>query len=174
MFRRLPALLFLVFLCLSRLLFVGTSCFAERPCYVPAQASEHAGQDICLTAHVYAVIDSEDGTRYLDVCPASSPDKSCLVTVISLEADRKSVGALQELADKDVRLRGVLHATEGHYYLLLSDARQLRGGPEKFRPNPQLMRGFAADSGAMAFRDPAMSSRGHKSESTFKGTATAN
>jgi hypothetical protein len=174
MSRRLPAFLSLAFFFLSGPLIVVASCFAERPCYAPALVSEHAGQDICLNAHVYAVIDSEDGTRYLDVCPASSPDKTCLVTVISLAADRKSVGTLQALADTDIRLRGVLHATEGHYYLLLSDARQLRGGPEKFRPNPELMRGFAADSGAMAFRDPATRSRGHKTQSTFKGTAAAN
>jgi hypothetical protein len=169
MSRRGPALLFLF-----GLLVVAASCFAERPCYTPAQASEYAGKDVCLNAHVYAVLDSEDGTRYLDVCPASAPDKRCLVTVISLAADRKSVGSLQGLVDQDIHLRGVLHATEGHYYLLLSDARQLHGGAEKFRPNPELMRGFGADSGAMAFRDPAMSSRGHKGSSTFKGTATAN
>jgi hypothetical protein len=169
MYRRVPALLFLF-----GLLVVAASCFAEHPCYAPAQASGHAGKDICLTAHVYAVLDSVDGTRYLDVCPASTPDKSCLVTVISLAADRKSVGSLQGFINQDIHVRGVLHATEGHYYLLLSDARQLHGGAEKFRPNPELTRGFGADSGGMAFRDPAMSGTGHKGGSTFKGTATAN
>ncbi len=169
MSRCTPALLFL-----SGLLVVVASCFAEHPCYAPAQASEHTGKDICLDAHVYAVLNSEDGTRYLDVCPASAPDKSCLVTVISLAADRKSVGSLQNLIDRDIHLRGVLHATEGHYYVLLSEARQLHGGSEKFRANPELMRGFGAESGGMAFRDPALSRHGHKGGSTFKGTAAAN
>jgi hypothetical protein len=174
MSRRLPAFLCLAFFYLSVPLIVVASCSAERPCYTPSQVGEHAGKDICLSAHVYAVIESAGGTRYLDVCPASTPDKSCLLTVMSLASDRGSVGSLQALADKDIQLRGVVHETEGHYFLLLSSARQLHGGSEKFRANPDLMRGFAANNGATAFRDPALTSRGRKTESVFKGTATAN
>ena len=50
-------------------LLVATACLAAtRPCYTPAEASDHAGKEICLNAHIYDVVENADGTRYLDVC----------------------------------------------------------------------------------------------------------
>ncbi len=151
-------------------LLVVAACFASsRPCYTPEQAGEHAEKEICLAAHVYDVVENDDGTRYLDVCRPGVPDESCRFTVVSLPSDRKEVGSLDSMRDQDVRVRGVVHTVRGQSMMLLSHARQFRDGPEKFHPNPELISGFSAGSEAMAFRDPAMSGHKHRSASLFKG-----
>jgi len=117
------------------------------------------------------VVENEDGTRYLDLCRPGTPDESCRMTVVSLAADRKDVGALESLRQQDVHVRGVIHAAHGQSMMLLSHARQFRDGPEKFRPNPELLSGFSAGSEGTAFRDPAMSAHRQKKASVFRGQA---
>ncbi len=149
-------------------LLIVAACFA-RPCYTPEQAAGHSDKEICLQAHVYDMVESEDGTRYLDVCKPDTPDESCRFTIVSLPADRKEVGSLDALREQDIQLRGVVHTVRGQSVMLLSHARQLHDGAEKFRPNPQLMSGFSAGSENTAFSDPAMRSHRQRSASLFKG-----
>ncbi len=146
-------------------LLVATACFAgSRPCYTPDEASDHAGKEICLSAHVYDVVENPDGTRYLDVCKPDTPDESCRFTIVSMAVDRKDVGTLDTVREQDVHLRGTVHAMHGQAIMLLSSARQFHDGPEKFRPNPELLGGFSAGSEGTAFRDPGMTAhRSHKS-----------
>ncbi len=152
-------------------LLVITACFASesgRPCYSAEEAAAHAGKEICLAAHVYDIKESEDGTRFLDVCAPGQSEESCRFTVMSLGADRKEVGQLESLRDADIRLRGTVHSMHGQSVMLLSHARQFRDGAEKFRPNPELLAGFNAGEGKTAFRDPNMSSKKQHSASVFK------
>ena len=160
----------LLLLSLLAPLLIATACLAaKRPCYSPEEAAAHAGKEICLSAHVYDVAEDPDGTRYLDVCKPGSPDESCRFSVVSLAQDRATVGPLTKLAMQDVQLRGTVRAIGGRSLILLSDQRQLHDGPEKFRPNPELMRGFSAGTADTAFHDPAMNTRRH-SKSAFAGT----
>lgn len=152
-------------------LLVVAACFAARPCYTPEEASAHDGKDICVAAHVYDVVETEDGTRYLDVCKPGSEDGTCRFTVVSLSADRKEVGSLERIKAQDVQLRGVVHAMHGQSMMLLSHARQFHDGPEKFHPNASLMAGFGADREGAAFRDPSMSTRRQHHSSVFSGKA---
>ncbi len=155
-------------------LLVVTACLASpRPCFTPDEALDHAGKEICLTAHVYDVVESPDGARYLDVCPPETPEGGCRFAIVSMPEDRKEVGTLDTLREQDVHLRGVVRALHGESIMLLSNARQLRDGPEKFRPNPQLLNGFSAGSNAMAFKDPAMTAHKQRPASLFRGSATA-
>ena len=163
-------------LCLAALLgplLIVTACYASRPCFTPEEAAEHAGKDICLSAHIYDLTETPDGVRYLDVCPPEVPANSCRFSIVSMAEDRKEVGALDGLRDQDIHLRGVVHDLHGQSMMLLSHARQLKDGPEKFHPNPQLLGGFNAGSETMAFKDPA--TVGHKQRSTtlFKGSTAA-
>ncbi len=152
-------------------LLVATACYAgSRPCYTPDEASDHAGKEICLSAHVYDVVENPDGTRYLDVCKPGTPDESCRFTIVSMAADRKEVGALDTVREQDVHLRGTVHAMHGQAIMLLSSARQFHDGPEKFRPNPELLSGFSAGSEGTAFHDSAMSAHHSKKSSVFAGS----
>ncbi len=149
----------------------GPVAFAARPCVSPEQAVEHAEKDICVTAHVYDVVQSPDGTRYLDVCKPELDDAACRFTVLSLAADRKEVGDLESYREQDIHIRGIVHVMRGQSTIVLSHARQFKDGPEKFRANPALMAGFSAENSRTAFRDPALSAKHHKSGSAFAGTA---
>ena len=152
-------------------LLIVTACYASRPCYTPEEAAEHAGKEICLSAHIYDLTETPDGVRYLDVCPPETPSQSCRFAVVSMAEDRKEVGVLESLRDRDVHLRGIVHDLHGQSMMLLSHARQLKDGPEKFRPNPQLLAGFNAGNGGMAFKDPAMTGHRQRSASLFKAAA---
>jgi hypothetical protein len=152
------------------LLLTAASAFAARPCFSPDEALAHSDKDVCVTAHVYEVVESPDGIRYLDVCKPKVAEGACHFTVISLPADRKEVGDLDSYRDQDIHIRGVVHTMHGQSTIVLSHARQFKDGAEKFRPNPALMAGFSADRAGTAFKDPALTAHRHKSTSAFLGS----
>jgi len=158
--------LFLLFL-----LTASSAAFASRTCLTPDQALEHPEKDVCVSAHVYNVVESSDGVRYLDVCKPEVADTDCHFTVISLPMDRKEVGDLASYRDQEIHIRGIVHVTHGQSILVLSHARQFKDGAEKFRPNPALLAGFSAESGKTAFKDPAMTAHGHKNSTAFSSAA---
>jgi hypothetical protein len=119
------------------------------------------GRDVCVEAHVYDVVELMDGTRFLDVCPGAVPDEDCRFVLLSRAADRDEVGDLRRFRDQDIRLRGTLRSMHGRLGMVISHARQFNGGPEKFRPNPRLLREFNGQSEEMPVRDPNLSQAGH-------------
>lgn len=136
----------------------------QRPCVAVAQAVQQPNKDICVSAHVFDVVQLSDGTRFLDVCPADVPDDQCRFTLMSLREDRDDVGDLRQYRDKDVEVRGIVRATRGRMGMLISHVRQFSGGPEKFRPNPRLLKDFNGQSDRMPVRDPNLASSGrHRS-----------
>lgn len=128
---------------------------AAKACYSPEQASTYQNKDVCITAHIYNIVDLPDGTRFIDVCNPKASGAECRFAIISLNSDRKEVGELKQYLDQDIQIRGIVRPINGRSQILLSNARQFRGGPEKFRPNPELMKGFAADQNKPAVNDPA-------------------
>ena len=133
---------------------------AGRTCLHIADALHQPNKDICLSAHVYNVVELADGTRFLDVCPADMPDDQCRFTLLSLRADRDDVGDLRKYRDQEVTVRGVVRATHGRMGIQISHIRQFSGGPEKFRPNPKLLRDFNGQSDRMPVRDPNLAPTG--------------
>jgi len=139
---------------------------AGRSCLSVAEAAQdlNRNKDICLKAHVFDVVELTDGTRFLDVCPADTPDDECRFTLISLRIDREDVGDLRKYRDQDVKLRGIIRSTHGRMGILISHSRQFNGGPEKFKPNPKLLRDFNGQSDRMPVRDPNLAPSGrHRS-----------
>jgi hypothetical protein len=134
---------------------------ASGSCITLAEAALRPNVDSCVSAHIYEVVELADGIRFLDVCPPTTPDSECGFTIISLPADRAEVGDLHKYRNQDVHIRGVIRLTHGRMGLTLSDARQFRGGPEKFRPNPLLARDFDGSSKRMPVRDPNLAASGH-------------
>ena len=138
---------------------------ATASCYHPDDAIHHLNKNLCISAHVYAVVELADGTRFLDVCRPETPDAQCRFLIVSLRQDRKDVGDLEQLRSRDIEIRGTVHSFNDQSGIILSHARQLHGGAEKFRPNPALMKGFAAEDGKAAFDDPAFKGGGHHHKS---------
>ncbi len=132
----------------------------SQSCVTVAEAALRPNAELCVSAHVYDVVELPDGTRFLDVCPPAEPDTTCGFTIVSQAADLREVGDLSRFRNKDVHVRGVVRITHGRMGLTVSHARQFRGGAEKFRPNPLLARGFDGQSTRMAVRDPNLASSG--------------
>jgi hypothetical protein len=59
-----------------------------------------------------------------------------------------------------VQVRGIVQPMHGRAGIVLSHARQFNGGPPKFKPNPLLARGFAADDNHPPVNDPNLKSQG--------------
>jgi hypothetical protein len=139
-----------------------TLTFAGKPtpCVTAQEASRSLNKDICISAHIYDVVELPDGTRFLDVCPPEVTDAECRFTIVSLQADRESVGELTHYRDANVHIRGLVQPIHGRAAIVLSHERQLRGGPPKFRPNPKLLHGFAGDDERPAIRDPNLRAQG--------------
>jgi hypothetical protein len=117
-------------------------------------------KDICISAHIYDVVQLPDGTRFLDVCSPQTPDEKCRFTVVSLWEDRDTVGELKKYRDIDVQIRGIVQSIHGRAGMVLSHARQFYGGPPKFKPNPLLAHGFSADESRPPIHDPNLRSQG--------------
>ena len=117
-------------------------------------------KDVCVSAHIYEVVELPDGTRFLDVCSPQTPDDQCRFTVVSLPEDRGEVGELKKYRDADVEIRGIVQPMHGRAGMVLSHARQFYGGPPKFKPNPLLARGFSADEERAPIHDPNLHPQG--------------
>ncbi|MFZ1084228.1 MAG: hypothetical protein WAN35_04615 [Terracidiphilus sp.] len=131
-----------------------------KPCVTADQATKLIDKDICVSAHIYDVVELPDGTRYLDVCMPQTPDEQCRFTIVSLWEDREDVGELRKYRDMDVQVRGIVRPMHGRAGMVVSHARQFYGGPPKFKPNPRLARGFNAEESRAPIRDPNLRAQG--------------
>jgi hypothetical protein len=133
---------------------------APKPCIPADQASKLLNKDVCVSAHVYDVVQLPDGTRYLDVCTPQTADDACRFTIVSLWQDRDDVGELRKYRDMDIVVRGIVQPMHGRAGMVLSHTRQFSGGPPKFKPNPRLVRGFSADQSRPPVNDPNLRAQG--------------
>jgi hypothetical protein len=133
---------------------------APKACVPADQAAKMLNKDICISAHIYDVVQLPDGTRFLDVCSPGTPDDQCRFTVISLPEDRAEVGELAKFRNADVEIRGLVQPLRGRSGMVLSHVRQFYGGPPKFKPNPLLARGFDAEESRPPVNDPNLKSQG--------------
>jgi len=131
-----------------------------KPCVTAGQASRLLNKDVCVSAHIYDVVQLPDGTRFLDVCPPETADEQCRFTVVSYREDSAEVGELRKYRDMDVQIRGIVQPMHGRAGMILSHARQFNGGPPKFKPNPLLAHGFNAEQERPPINDPNLRSQG--------------
>jgi len=130
-----------------------------KPCVPAGQAAQMLNKDVCVSAHIYDVVQLPDGTRFLDVCSPQTTDEQCRFTVVNYREDRDEVGELKKYRDMDVQIRGIVQPMHGRAGMVLSHARQFYGGPPKFKPNPLLARGFNAEQERPPVNDPNLRSQ---------------
>jgi hypothetical protein len=133
---------------------------SPKPCLSADEAAKLVNKDVCVSAHVYDVVELPDGMRFLDVCTPQTADENCRFTIVSLPEDREDVGELRKYRDMDVHIRGIVRPMHGRSGMLLSHIRQFNGGPPKFRPNPKLVRGFNASESRPPVNDPNLRGQG--------------
>lgn len=123
----------------------------KHVCIAPEDALQHINKDICVTAHVYRVVDAADGIHFLDVCSPQTADADCHFFILSFSRDEKSVGYLQSMIGKTIHIRGTVHTIQGRADIVLSNMRQFHGGKEEFHPNQRLLKSFSAENGGTGF-----------------------
>jgi hypothetical protein len=133
---------------------------SQKQCISADEATKLVNKDVCVSAHIYDVVELPDGTRFLDVCSPETPDSKCSFTFVSLWEDREDVGELRKYRNLDVQVRGIVRPMHGRAGMLLSHARQFYGGPPKFKPNPKLVRGFNAEQDRPPLNDPNLRPQG--------------
>jgi hypothetical protein len=136
------------------------SARASKSCVSAGEAATMVKKDVCVSAHIYDVVQLPDGTRFLDVCPPQTPDAQCRFTIVSLWQDHDDVGELAKYRNQDVEIRGIVEPMHGRAGMVLSHVRQFHGGPPRFRPNPLLARGFTADQSQPPVNDPNLHTQG--------------
>lgn len=147
---------------LAVLLFAAAVAAAKpKPCVTAEEAVQLVNKDVCVSAHVYEVVELADGTRFLDICSPAIPDEKCRFTIVSLWEDRELVGELRKYRDVDVKIRGIVRPMHGRSGMVLSHVRQFYGGPPRFRPNPLLARGFNGEESRPPLSDPNLHPQGH-------------
>jgi hypothetical protein len=138
------------------------ACAARpKPCVTADDASRMLNKDVCITAHVYEVVELPDGTRFLDICTPETPDERCRFTIVSFWEDRGAVGELSKYRDMNVQVRGIVRSMHGRAGMIVSHVRQFYGGPPKFKPNPRLAHGFTGEQERPPLSDPNLRSHGH-------------
>jgi hypothetical protein len=142
--------------------FTVPAAFAAKlkPCVTADDASKMLKKDICISTHIYDVVEVSDGTRFLDVCSPSIPDEQCQFTIISPAQNRDTVGELTKYRNRNVEIRGTVQPMHGRSGIVLSHARQFSGGPPRFTPNPLLTRGFSAEQSRPPVSDPNLRRQG--------------
>jgi len=131
-----------------------------KQCVTADEAARLLDKDVCVSAHVYDVVELQDGTRFLDICPPGTPDDKCRLTIMSLKDDRSEVGELRKYRDMDVHIRGIVQPMHGRSGIILSHARQFHNEPPKFRPNPKLLHGFDGEASRPPISDPNLRPQG--------------
>jgi hypothetical protein len=132
----------------------------QKPCISAEEASHILDKEVCVSAHIYDVVELPDGTRFLDVCTPQTPDEKCRFTIVSLWEDREDVGELRKFRDADVHIRGMVRPMHGRAGMVLSHARQFYGGPPKFKPNSKLAHGFNGEQSRPPLYDPNLRQQG--------------
>ena len=84
-----------------------------KPCVTANEATTLVNKDVCVTAHVYDVVQLPDGTRFLDVCTPETTDAQCKFTIVSLWEDRDDVGELTKYRNMNVQIRGIVRPMHG-------------------------------------------------------------
>ncbi len=135
---------------------------APKQCVTVEQAVKMLNKDVCISAHIYDVVQLADGTRFLDVCSPDTPDDKCRFTIVSYWDDHDEVGELNQYRDQNVKIRGIVQRMRGRAGMTLSHVRQFYGGPPKFRPNPLLAHGFDAEQPHPPINDPNLRTQGGK------------
>jgi hypothetical protein len=141
---------------------VAAPAVAAHPksCVTTDQATKMVNKDVCVSAHIYDVVELSDGTRFLDVCAPDTPDDHCRFTFLSLWEDRDEVGELDKYRDMDVQVRGIVRPMHGRAGMVVSHSRQFSGGPPKFKANPKLVQGFNGEQERAPLDDPNLHSQG--------------
>jgi len=119
---------------LSVLLFSSIPLFAASGCLPIREASQHVGENKCITGKVLRVKAGARGVHFVDFCEDQA---ACPFTVVVFPHDLKDVGDVRRLAGQMIEIHGPVKLYNGRAEIILSRVSQLTGGSTLIPPLPK-------------------------------------
>jgi hypothetical protein len=114
-------------------LFLISACCvpcSASDCIPFQQASQHVGENQCITGKVMRVKASK-GVHFLDFC---EDQMACPFTVVVFSHDLKDVGDVRRLAGRTIEIHGPVKLYQGRAEIILSRVSQVSGGAALLPP----------------------------------------
>jgi hypothetical protein len=109
--------------------------FSSVGCIPFDQAQKHIGETQCVRGKVLRVETGSGGVHYLDFCEDYG---SCSFSVVVFASDLKRIGDVEQLAGKNIEIRGEVKEYDGRAEIVLENAKQLGGEATRLPPFPKM------------------------------------
>ena len=103
-------------------------------CLSIGQASQHVGEDKCVTGKVLRVKAGFRGVHFVDFC---EDQMSCPFTVVVFGSDLKDVGDVRRLTGRVIEIHGPVKLYNGRAEIILKRVNQITGGSTLIPPLPK-------------------------------------
>ena len=133
--RRVSRALFLCFAVNNfAVLAILLSTAAASDCLPIREASQHVGENKCITGKVTRVKVGAKGVHFVDFC---EDQMACPFTVVVFPSDLKDVGDVRRLAGRVIEIHGPVKLYDGRAEIILNRVSQLTGGSTLIPPLPK-------------------------------------
>jgi hypothetical protein len=106
------------------LLSIAPAVFAAD-CVPIHEASQHVGENKCVTGKVVRVKVGVKGVHFLDFC---EDQMACPFSVVVFPHDLKDIGDVRRLAGRTIEVHGPVQLYNGHAEIILNRISQIKGG----------------------------------------------
>jgi hypothetical protein len=110
----------------DRISYSSSSHAAAGPCFDFHQASSHAGENGCVSGLVLRAYTSKGGNTFLDFC---SDYRTCPFSSVIFASDRNKFGNLEDLAGRQVEIRGLISTYNGRAEIIIHGPGQIQAAP---------------------------------------------
>jgi len=118
----------------SILVFAGIPLLAASGCLPIREASQHVGENKCITGKVLRVKAGAKGVHFVDFCEDQA---ACPFRVVVFPHDLKDVGDVRRLAGQMIEIHGPVKLYNGRAEIILTRVSQLTGGSTLIPPLPK-------------------------------------
>ena len=103
-------------------------------CLSIQNASQHVGENKCITGKVVRVKVGARGVHFVDFCPEQA---ACPFTVVVFPHDLKDVGDVRRLEGHVIEIHGPVKLYDGRAEIILNRVSQVTGGSTLIPPMPK-------------------------------------
>jgi DNA/RNA endonuclease YhcR with UshA esterase domain len=103
----------------------ATLLFAASNCLSVQDASQHVGENKCVTGKVHRVKVGSKGVHFLDFC---EDQMACPFTVVVFPSGLKDVGDVRRLEGRNIEIHGAVKLYDGKAEIILNRISQITGG----------------------------------------------
>lgn len=115
-------------------LLLSAAAASASDCLPIREASQHVGENKCITGKVLRVKAGPKGVHFVDFC---EDQMACPFTVVVFPHDLKDVGDVRRLAGQMIEIHGPVKLYNGRAEIILNRVSQLTAGSTLIPPLPK-------------------------------------